>query len=111
MPTRKKTNIGKYTKKVKRDKMNRLTETPYDRENRLNTNQALETPNSRENRLELNRLRNRESRAAETLNQYEIRLQINRERASTSRQTMRSDLKLESFNYNRETEYRYKTII
>lgn len=112
-------------------------ETQYNRERRNTNNRlrnqelrSVESVERNEIRLEANRLRNRASRATENPDDLRVRLEKNRERASTSRenethdnkrarlngnrvrattsrQNAWSNLNLEAFNYDTNTDYRF----
>lgn len=85
-------------------KINRLTEKPYYRENRLNANRfrssewrECDNLNIREVRLE----------AAESPINRELSLNSQRMRKQISRRALVADLNLAALNYNKEIDYMY----
>lgn len=114
MPYKKKSCIGKHTLQSRKMKVNRCSETPYNRENRLNANRlrsndfrACENLDIRQIRNEADRLRKSVSRAAESPVNREIRVHTQRMRMQTSRQALGADLKLAALNYDKKCDYRY----
>lgn len=114
MPSKKKISIGKNTVKSTKVKMNRIIETPYNRENRQNANRSRSHDwrtcanlDIREIRREADRLRKIESRRAESSLNREISLNAQRIRMQTFRQALGSDLKMAALNYVKEFDYRY----
>lgn len=78
--------------------------------NRNKKNKKKTTPaNTPQQLREKNRLRMREKRAEETVNQQKIRQKKDRERASASKQTKWANFKLETFNDNKNIDYRLVT--
>lgn len=108
--TRKKSNIGRATRNVRRISTRKATETPQQKETRLEANRirastlrAAETVSQRNVRLADLRARASYTRAAEKLDERSKRLDDQKSRQIKSR--TRKNLNKEAFNYNKDYNY------